>query len=174
MESRRRRRTRPRCWLAHGTLSTFCRYADLNFHMHLHAVLDRLGRYDDILKDIRDLWGRYVADGLNSLPEYIRMQANGAAALDIPTGRRRRSIWSKSIAGLYPLKGGLERDGVRSAPVRSGDTAAGRTNPAWAWCGRICARREAAWKARSRRRAPFVFRVLNPASCGQVRIRVSP
>ncbi|MDD5705017.1 MAG: hypothetical protein PHR35_03770 [Kiritimatiellae bacterium] len=77
-----------------------------HFHVHLQAVLDRLGRYDDLLQDIRELWGRYVADGLNSLPEYIPYAGEWGCSVGHAYGAAPSVYLVRSIAGLYPLAAG--------------------------------------------------------------------
>ena len=74
------------------------------FRVHLFEVLDRLGRYSDILAEIRKLWGNFVKSGLTSTPEYGEW--DWPASLGHPWGASPAIYLVKSIAGLRPLAPG--------------------------------------------------------------------
>lgn len=84
------------------------------FRAHLFEVLHRLGRQDEMLAEIREVWGGFIDAGLTSTPENCMVNGEWGASVGHPWGASPASYLVKSIVGLEPLAPGW--DTVRFAP----------------------------------------------------------
>lgn len=84
------------------------------FRVHLFEVLHRLGRFEEMLAEIREMWGGFVDAGLTSTPENTPINAEWGESVGHPWGATPATYLVKSLAGLSPLDNGWRR--VRLAP----------------------------------------------------------
>ena len=91
-----------RTWQAPGVLQMLGPF----FHVHLHEVLHRLGRRDELLADIRSTWGDYLDAGLTTTPEMVAVNNDWSYSVGHPWGTSPSIYLIKSIAGLTPLTPG--------------------------------------------------------------------
>lgn len=79
------------------------------FFVYVFEAWHRMGRFSDILNQIRGRWGSFSDAGMTSLPEYVAYCGDWGSSIGHPWGAAPVIYLTKSIAGLYPLESGWKQ-----------------------------------------------------------------
>lgn len=76
------------------------------FRLHLFEVLHRLGRVEELLAEMRTVWGEFLDAGLTTTAENHAINGEFGASVGHPWGASPAIYLAKSVAGLYPVRSG--------------------------------------------------------------------